>query len=171
MTEIDNQLGELLNLLYWPVMAVIGVVAVYTVWIVGRFLAEASLRIAGKREVLRLQAKCSSATDLGELELVVMRELEGPRLVSRVMPMLGLIATMIPLGPALASVAAERDPFSASSDLGASSDMEASAADLGSAFAAVIVSLLAASVAFVIYTVRRRWLLTELESIRREIEG
>ena len=39
------------------------------------------------------------------LELAVLKELEGLRLCSRVAPMLGLVATMIPMGPALVAVA------------------------------------------------------------------
>jgi biopolymer transport protein ExbB/TolQ len=82
------------------------------------------------------------------LELAVLKELEGLRLCSRVAPMLGLVATMIPMGPALVAVAS-----------GQSSGV---AESLAPAFAAVIVALVAASITFVVYSVRRRWLLAEM---------
>ena len=80
-----------------------------------------------------------------------LKELEGLRLCSRVAPMLGLVATMIPMGPALVAVAS-----------GQSSGV---AESLAPAFAAVIVALVAASITFVIYSVRRRWLLAEMLAV------
>ena len=44
-------------------------------------------------------------TSMDDLEMAVLRQIEPVRLLSRLAPMLGLIATMVPLGPALQSVA------------------------------------------------------------------
>jgi len=65
--------------------------------------------------------------------------------------MLGLVATMIPLGPALVAVA--------------SGQSQGVAQSLAPAFAAVIIALVSASITFVIYSVRRRWLLAELVTV------
>ena len=83
-----------------------------------------------------------------QMELAVLKDLEGVRLCSRVAPMLGLIATMIPMGPALMAVA--------------SGESQGVAQSLAPAFASVIVALVSASITFVVYTVRRRWLMREL---------
>ena len=68
--------------------------------------------------------------------------------------MLGLVATMIPLGPALLAVSSGKSGLAAN--------------NLGAAFAAVIVALVAASISFAIYTIRRRWLLQELNQLLQE---
>jgi len=85
------------------------------------------------------------------LELLVLQELEGLRLCSRIAPMLGLVATMIPMGPALIAVSS-----------GASQEV---AQNLAPAFAAVIIALVSASITFWIHTIRRRWLLSELTKL------
>jgi biopolymer transport protein ExbB/TolQ len=86
------------------------------------------------------------------VELEILKELEGLRLCSRVAPMLGLVATMIPLGPALVRSAAGGEPSEIASGL-------------TPAFSAVILSLLAAAATFSIFTVRRRWLLQEMNQL------
>jgi hypothetical protein len=45
------------------------------------------------------QSKTNAASD--DLEIWILRQLEWLRVVSRTAPMLGLVATMIPMGPAL----------------------------------------------------------------------
>src|SRR3989344_288954 len=84
-------------------------------------------------------------------------EVEPVRLLSRLSPMLGLIATMIPLGPALQSVAAGNG--------------QQALAVFSGAFAGVVLALAAASVGLVVYSVRRRWLLAELLVGRNELEA
>jgi len=58
---------------------------------------------------------------------------------------------MIPMGPALVAVA--------------SGESQGVAQSLAPAFASVIVALASASIAFVVYTVRRRWLMRELVTV------
>ena len=62
--------------------------------------------------------------------------------------MLGLVATMIPMGPALIAV-------SQGDSLGMAQQLEV-------AFSAVITALMAASITFVVLLVKRRWLLAEI---------
>lgn len=81
-------------------------------------------------------------------DLAAHKLLEVPRVVTRVMPMLGLVATMIPMGPALKSIG--------SGDIGAVAD------SLAVAFSAVILALIAASLTYWIVSVRKRWLAEEL---------
>ncbi len=92
-----------------------------------------------------------------DLELTIMRRLEWLRIVSRTAPMLGLVATMIPMGPALLALS------------------RGEAASVGEnlvvAFSAVILALVAASITFFILTIRRRWLLEELRGIERAREA
>jgi biopolymer transport protein ExbB/TolQ len=80
--------------------------------------------------------------------------LELPRIATRVAPMLGLIATMIPMGPALKGLS--------DGNLGQVSD------NLAVAFAAVILSLIAAAITFWVVSVQRRWLAEELVWLQRQ---
>ena len=65
--------------------------------------------------------------------------------------MLGLVATMIPMGPALVAVSA--------------GNTQGIAANLVVAFSAVIVALLAAAITYTVLSIRRRWLLEELNGV------
>jgi biopolymer transport protein ExbB/TolQ len=117
----------------------------YAVVVLGMFGVEYLQRRRHPQRPLLLVDR-SLSQDL--MELAVLKDLEGVRLCSRVAPMLGLIATMIPMGPALVAVA--------------SGESQGVAQSLAPAFASVIVALASASITFVVYTVRRRWLMREL---------
>ncbi|WP_258868260.1 MotA/TolQ/ExbB proton channel family protein [Alkalilimnicola ehrlichii] len=91
-----------------------------------------------------------------DLELWILRRLEALRITTRSAPMLGLVATMIPMGPALLALSTNQT--------------DGVGENLVIAFAAVILALLSASIAFAVLIVRRRWLLTELRQIERKRE-
>ena len=71
--------------------------------------------------------------------------------------MLGLVATMIPMGPALLALTR--------------SDAQGVGDNLVVAFSAVILALVSASITFFILTIRRRWLLQELREMERAGEA
>ncbi|MDR2452091.1 MAG: MotA/TolQ/ExbB proton channel family protein [Candidatus Accumulibacter sp.] len=83
-----------------------------------------------------------------DLDVTAHKLLELPRVATRVAPMLGLVATMIPMGPALKGLS--------DGNLAQVSD------SLTVAFSAVILSLIAAAITYWIVSVRRRWLAEEL---------
>jgi biopolymer transport protein ExbB/TolQ len=148
---IETGFSQVAQALLWPVLALVGTGFVYAVWTAGRTAMEAWQRWRQPRYA------CLPANDhsisIDELELTVVRQLEPVRLLSRLSPMLGLIATMIPLGPALQSVAAGEGQQALSVFSGA--------------FAGVVLALAAASIGLAVYSVRRRWLLAELLAIRK----
>ena len=146
---IETMLFELAQAFQWPIMLLVLLVFAYALLMLGAFLVEGYRRMRKPNRVLVLPSQGSQSIE--SLELIVLRELEGLRLCSRIAPMLGLVATMIPLGPALLAVSSGKSGVAAS--------------NLGAAFAAVIVALVAASIAFAIYTIRRRWLLQELNQL------
>jgi biopolymer transport protein ExbB/TolQ len=145
MMSFDLILFELARLFQWPVAAGVLFCFAYAVYVLGMFAMEWVQRRGAPQQALLLQGFGSNQD---QMELAVLKELEGVRLCSRVAPMLGLIATMIPMGPALVAVA--------------SGQSEGVANSLAPAFASVIVALASASITFVVYTVRRRWLMREL---------
>lgn len=133
-----------------PILWLLAAALLYALWMSGAVLMEAwqrrhpGFRCLGAVERL----------DMDEIELLALRRIEPLRLLSRVTPMLGLIATMIPLGPALQGVANGRG--------------NAALAVFSDAFAGVVLALMAASIGLVLYSLRRRWLLAELLAIRKE---
>ncbi|GAA4815478.1 hypothetical protein GCM10011365_02120 [Marinicella pacifica] len=138
-----------------PVLAAIVIAFLYALYQLGQFLTEVWQRRFGKNYCCHL-AKVSDQQNLDseQLELLILQELEGLKVTARVAPLLGLVATMIPMGPALAGVSA--------------GEMSVVGEQVGMAFAAVIVALMAASVAFVILTVKRRWRLASLLQIEKQ---
>lgn len=142
----ENALFQLAQTFLWPVTLLVFAVFAYAVMSLGAFAVEWVRRRQQPGSVLVLAGITARSPEA--LELAVLKELEGLRLCSRVAPMLGLVATMIPMGPALVAVA--------------SGQSQGVADSLAPAFAAVIVALVAASISFVVYSVRRRWLLAEM---------
>ncbi|MES2532551.1 MAG: MotA/TolQ/ExbB proton channel family protein [Pseudomonadota bacterium] len=151
MLALDAVLFELARLFLWPVTLGVLLCFVYAVWSLGAFGVEALQRRGDASRVLVLRPLAASGASQEQMELAVLKQLEGVRLCSRVAPMLGLIATMIPMGPALVAVA--------------SGESQGVAQSLAPAFASVIVALASASITFVVHTVRRRWLMRELVAV------
>ncbi len=151
MLALDAVLFEVARLFLWPVTLGVLLCFVYAVWSLGAFGVEALQRRGDAARVLVLRTPAAARASQEQMELAVLKQLEGVRLCSRVAPMLGLIATMIPMGPALVAVA--------------SGESRGVAQSLAPAFASVIVALASASIAFVVHTVRRRWLMRELVAV------
>lgn len=148
MNGFESGLFEVSRLFLLPVLVLISASLAYAFVALGMFLAEAIQRGRGRcRPVL------ASDVPSDDLELAIMKRLEWLRIVSRTAPMLGLVATMIPMGPAL--LALSRGDAASVGD------------NLVVAFSAVILALVGASITFFILTVRRRWLLEELRQVER----
>ncbi len=92
---------------------------------------------------------------LNEVEVYALKKLETVRIVTRLTPMLGLIATLIPMGPALVALS-ENNAY-------------AMGEHLGIAFTAVTISLAAASLTFWVASVKKRWFAEELVEIEKQL--
>lgn len=149
MNALETILYDTSRLFLTPVLLLLCAMFAYAVFAVGALLFDLALRRRPRagRPLHRWKQRHPHSNDTA-LELQVLKRLEPLRITSRVAPMLGLVATMIPMGPALVSVAA--------------GNAQGVAQNLVVAFAAVIVALLAASMTYVVLSIRRRWLLTEL---------
>jgi len=153
MNIIELTMAEIASLFLMPVLIILAVMFAFAFYELGRFSYEYLMRAMGRKKdqpLNRFWSKNPQA-DQQEVELYLLKTLEPLRLVSRIAPMLGLVATMIPMGPALMAVAG--------------GDFQTVASQLTVAFAAVIIALLAASMTFMTLSVRRRWLLEELKSL------
>lgn len=150
---IENTILQLTQILLTPILVILGLAFAYAVWVAGMILVEFWQRW---RNPAFGYLRDDLALSLEELEMQVMRQIEPLRLLSRVTPLLGLIATMIPLGAALQGVAAGNGQET----LGVFSG----------AFGGVVLALAASAIGLVAYSLRRRWLLTELIAIRKRRE-
>ncbi|MCD9031870.1 MotA/TolQ/ExbB proton channel family protein [Luteimonas sp. Y-2-2-4F] len=154
MNSLEALLYDVAHLFLWPVLLLILLALGYAFLVLGQFLFEAVQRRRGRHrsELAAVHAR-GAAISSDDLELWILRRLEWLRITARTAPMLGLVATMIPMGPALLALTRN--------------DAQAVGENLVVAFSAVILALVAASIAFLVLTVRRRWLLEELRAIER----
>jgi|SRR5690554_2998221 len=155
MTFLEVLMYELGRLFLLPVLGIILALFAYAVFQLGSFVWEARQRDRQQAPCplfnhLRIEPEANSEA----LELVILKQLESLRIVSRTAPMLGLVATMIPLGPALLALG--------------DGDLSMVGEQLVAAFAAVIIALMTASICYWILLVRRRWLLMALHSIEQQ---
>ncbi len=86
-----------------------------------------------------------------EYELKMAKRLEHTKINSTVGPMLGLMGTLIPLGPALIGLS--------------KGDLETLAQNLMIAFATTVVGLFVAGIGYVLTQVRRRWYWEDMSDI------
>ncbi|TBU97505.1 MotA/TolQ/ExbB proton channel family protein [Phytopseudomonas dryadis] len=156
MNAFESGLYDLTRLFLAPVLLLILAALAYAFVALGAFLVEALQRRHGRYQPVLTRYQLAHGGSSDDLELWIMARLEWLRITSRSAPMLGLVATMIPMGPALLALT--------------QNDAQGIADNLVVAFSAVILALVAASITFFILTIRRRWLLQELRAVERSLE-
>lgn len=153
MNILESGLFELSKLFLLPILLLIMLALAYAFIALGAFAVEFWQRSRKTYRSPLAAYHAAHAVGSDDLELWIMKRLEWLRIVSRTAPMLGLVATMIPMGPALLSLA--------------NNDAKSVGENLVVAFSAVILALVSASITFVLLTIRRRWLLQELRASER----
>ena len=153
-TTIDGALYGTSQLFLLPVLLGIAVLFAYAFYALGACLVQALQRRRGRGAGFELQQARAAqpALDLAALELMALRRLEFVRISTRVAPMLGLVATMIPMGPALNALA--------------EGQIAEVSRGLTMAFSAVILALIASAITYAIAQVRRRWYASDLLALR-----
>lgn len=150
---LENTMYDVAQVFLLPTLLLIAVLFLFAFWSLGEFLLLAWRRRGGNGQVLVAAWRARQDLTDDELDLLAHTVLEAPRVASRVTPMLGLVATMIPMGPALKSLS--------------DGDLAQVSHNLTVAFSAVILALIAASITFWVTNVRRRWLAEEMIAIAR----
>lgn len=140
-----------------PTLIAIAVLFLYSLYALGEFAItslqrrhtamDGNLTDLRSYPLLRWARKNPGASQ-DDVDVAAHKILEVPRVTTRVTPMLGLVATMIPMGPALKGLS--------NGDLASVSD------NLAIAFSAVILALIAASITYWIVSIKRRWLAEEM---------
>jgi len=95
--------------------------------------------------------------DFDAVEVFAFKRLEFLKLVTKISPMLGLVTTMIPMGPALKSLA--------------DGNIQGISENLSIAFAGVIFALVAASLTYVCVSVKKRWLAQDLLIAKERLDA
>lgn len=149
---MESTMYEVAQVFLLPTLALIAALFVYAFWCLGEFAMLAWRRRGGGGRPLVAADAAAGGLGEDELDLLAHQLLEAPRIASRVTPMLGLVATMIPMGPALKSLS--------------DGNLAQVSHNLTVAFSAVILALIAASVTYWVANVRRRWLAEELVAIQ-----
>ncbi len=162
-------MADISELFIAPVIIAILLMFIYALFVLGQFISQALVRKQNSIEYVK-QSKRGDAKSIAgyelhnyfvtnqqasedELEVVALKKLETLRIVTRLSPMLGLIATMIPMGPALKSLA--------------DGNIQGISENLIIAFAAVIWGLVVSTLTFWPATVKKRWYADELINIRK----
>ncbi len=162
-------MAQVSTLLMTPVILTIVALLIYALFALGRFISQWLVRrknlMSYVKQVNNKEAQWLNGYPIhnyfvqnpnaseDELEVFALKKLETLRVVTRVAPMLGLIATMIPMGPALQALA--------------DGNIQGISENLIIAFAAVIWGLVISSITFWPASVRKRWCANELINIRK----
>lgn len=156
-----------------PVLALIYLSFLYSLLETGRLIGMWWTRIRGRKAYAEYASGCSKASlkgfpiagyfvrhpnaSLNDVEIYALQRLEVVRIISRIAPMLGLIATLVPMEPALMSLA-ENNIYEMSELL-------------RTAFTAVILGLAAASLTFWSASVKKRWFAEEISTVEKQLNG
>ncbi|WP_085300331.1 MotA/TolQ/ExbB proton channel family protein [Cognaticolwellia mytili] len=171
IAQIEQTMYQLSDFFMAPVLCLIALLFIYSLFATGQFFSQTMQRRRhyksflqllnselGSNQALKLNGypMASLANEVpnisqDQLDVAALKELEGVRNVSRLAPMLGLIATMIPMGPALKSLA--------------DGNIQGISENLIVAFSAVIFGLIIASITFWIASIKKRWMVEELVAI------
>lgn len=152
-TALESSMYTVAQLFLLPTLLLIAALFLYAFWVLGEFamLALRRRQGAGRPLVAAYRAAGPGGLSEDELDLRAHKLMEGPRIASRVTPLLGLVATMIPMGPALKGLS--------------DGNLAQVSSNLTVAFSAVILALIAAAITFWVANVRRRWLAEEVLEI------
>lgn len=88
---------------------------------------------------------------LSDFEIAADQELSIPKSLGKLGPILGLMGTLIPMGPALAGLA--------------QGDIASMAYNMQVAFATTVIGLVVSAIGFVVLQIRQRWLLKDLTNL------
>ena len=155
---LEKMLYEVSNMFLTPVLILIVVLFLYSIFQIGVFAMQFYNRGKNKQNAYPIKnfAEKNNITHSDDLEIFAYKKLERTSIITRVSPMLGLVATMIPMGPALKALA--------------NGNIQGISENLIIAFGAVIFALITASITFWITSVRKRWYATEIRNYCEKLE-
>ncbi len=186
IAQLENFMYQASNLFLVPVLVLLIVLFFYAFFSLGGLSAQFRQRRVGKESFEQGVAKIGSSEHTADttskssaalvkgyplfsrfcndpsctaedLEIFAIKSLEGQRIVTRVAPMLGLVATMIPMGPALKALS--------------DGNVQGISENLIVAFSAVIFGLITASITFCTASIRKQWLVSEMRKVQEAMSN
>lgn len=164
ISMLENFMYEVSNLFLPPVLVLIVALFVYAFFQIGVFFMEVLQRRKNAKKYNTFNDKSTlkgypvysyfvthGVSNEDALELVAYKKVETISIITRVAPMLGLVATMIPMGPALKALS--------------DGNVQGISENMMIAFAAVIFSLITASITYGIASKRKGWYASEIIDI------
>ena len=153
------------DILYWissgllvPVIVVLILLFLRSLILIGGFFGQyISVRKNGGHTPLglaytnKVKAEGSKAKVkhlLAQFEIEADKDLATSKMLAKLGPMLGLMGTLIPMGPALAGLS--------------SGDIESMARNMQVAFATTVTGLVAAAIGYVTQQIKQRWYLNDM---------
>lgn len=111
-----------------------------------------SLIIAYMKKIIEARGN-KALTDrlLSDFEIAADKQLSFPKSLGKLGPILGLMGTLIPMGPALAGLA--------------QGDIASMAYNMQVAFATTVIGLVISAIGLIVLNVRQRWLLQDLTNL------
>lgn len=94
---------------------------------------------------------------VGDYEIVADKELSKSKLLVKIGPMLGLLGTLIPMGPALVGLA--------------TGDVSSMASNMQVAFATTVVGIIIGAIGFITLQVKQRWVADDLNMLEYIVES
>lgn len=169
VANVEQLMADVSELFMAPVIIAILIMFVFALFATGKFVSQSLIRRKGALHYVKTVKNGSIEAISGyqvhnyfvqnpkasedELEVFALKKLEALRIVTRLSPMLGLIATMIPMGPALKALA--------------DGNIQGISENLIIAFAAVIWGLVVSTLTFWPASVKKRWFADEMINIRK----
>ncbi|MCU4155535.1 MotA/TolQ/ExbB proton channel family protein [Carboxylicivirga sp. A043] len=93
---------------------------------------------------------------LNDFEIMCQKDLAGAQTLAKLGPILGLMGTLIPMGPALVGLA--------------SGDIASMASNMQVAFATTVIGLLIGAVGFIVLQIKRRWFAADINNLEFVVE-
>ena len=94
---------------------------------------------------------------LGDYEIVAEKEIGQSKLLVKIGPMLGLMGTLIPMGPALVGLA--------------TGDISSMASNMQVAFATTVVGIIIGAIGFITLQVKQRWVASDMNVLEYVVES
>ncbi len=94
---------------------------------------------------------------LGDYEVTADKELSSSKLLVKIGPMLGLMGTLIPMGPALVGLA--------------TGDVASMASNMQVAFATTVVGIIIGAIGFISLQVKQRWVADDMNILEYVVES
>ena len=148
-TPIEVAMYDISQLFLYPVLIAIAALFAHAFYALGAFAWQAVARLRGQAAGFELRAARAARPGITvvELETLAVKRLEFARIATRVAPMLGLVATMIPMGPALKALA------------------DGQLADVSRS----LMVAFSAAISFTVVNVRKRWYAADLAAIEQDM--